>query len=162
MSNKKVLFYVIAAVLISVLVLFVKIFTENQFKRNLKESPDTADFGTIEVVEEETTIVHEDDYVPTPDDVMGEYTIYTYFTNLSLVYDYLTLEATANIADAAAEYLNNNGYGHIHELTIIPETIIPEMGYPMFKCEMEDVSDKILEIRYDLMEQEFEFQLLNK
>lgn len=156
--------YTILCIVFCILVMILFVFIKSR-ARDTHEAEqtveETATLGDIEITEsitEEPT----DEYIATPDDELVYNDYYVGFTNLSLVYDYLTLEATAHISDEAAKYLNDHGFSHIHELTVIEDSIIRDKAYPKFECQMKGVDDKVLEIRYDLSKMEFEFQLLTK
>lgn len=151
---------VVFCILVMILFIFIKSRTKDLEEINQTVEEETS-LGTIELTERPSE-VPTDEYIATPDDELEYNTYYVGFTNLSLVYDYLTLEATAQISDAAAKYLNDHGYGDIHELTVIEDSIIQDKAYPKFECQMTGVDDKVLEIRYDLAKMEFEFQLLVK
>lgn len=122
---------------------------------------DTDELGTLTISETEEPIIEdEDDYIGQPGDDIIYKEYYVGFTNLELVYEYLTIDATSRISDEAAEYLNDHGYGECHSLTIIESSIIKDKAYPKFNCTLEGIEDKILEIRYNLEKGEYEFQFI--
>ena len=84
------------------------------------------------------------------------------YQNLELVYDLFTLQALADITDETYKYLNMHGYSETQKLTIIEESIIYEKSYPYFEAEAENLENKILEVRYHLDTQTFEFNIREK
>lgn len=81
-----------------------------------------------------------------------------YITNYELLYDFLPVSAAGSVSIYAAGFLNEHGYGGYHELTILKNTISPDVSYPRFLCSVDD-TDKFLEIRYRTDTEEFSFNL---
>lgn len=145
---------VIACVGVMVLVLNINI------KRGNEDNSSIGNFNAPET-DVEVDSFPGDDYVATEDDEIEYKDYYVTFTNLNVVYEYLTLEATSNICDDTAAYLNEHGYGHVHSLTILEHTVVKEKAYPMFVCSLEGISDKQLEIRYSLEDMQFEYKFIS-
>lgn len=131
----------------------------NLSKFNLENVPKEAD---VDVIDEYYNSLSEEDQVLFEEVMNDGQSVKSrvFITNLNLITDILTLQALSDISGAAGEYLNSHGYSGYHELTIIQDTIIADKYYPKFTCEIKDIPDKKLEIRYNLEKYEFEFQLL--
>lgn len=102
-----------------------------------------------------------DDYEGDADYDLAVKDYYVGFTNLYVVYDLLTLEAISNLPDDVAEFLNAHGYGYIHTLAVIEDSIVFDKAYPYFICSMEGIDNSFVEIRYDISKNKFEFSIVN-
>lgn len=121
--------------------------------------PDNNELGNFTYTEVE---ISTDEYTPDIYDYVETKNNYVTFTNAELIYDLLTLEALSHICEDTAEFLNRHGYSQIHNLTIDESTIVDDRAYPLFYCHMDDEKDKVIEIRYNLENEKFEYQIVKK
>lgn len=84
------------------------------------------------------------------------------FSNPEILYDMLTLEALSHIYDDVGTYLNQHGYADCRTLTIIKSSVINDKSYPRFVCTIDELTDKYLEIRYNLKNETFELQIVTE
>lgn len=164
--EKKNIVILIGAVIICIVAIIIvnrdSIFTKQTSDTEMSSvEGNMGDFEAEEQTEEE-----EEELMDIPFTMDEEYDYiaqeYIYITNLDLVYDLLTIQALQDIESETYDFLNAHGYGESHELTIIEDSIIWEKSYPCFEAKIEGIEGKVIEIRYDLRNQEFEFQFLEK
>lgn len=121
--------------------------------------PDNNELGKFTYTDVE---ISTDEYIPDIYDNVETESNFVTFTNAELIYDLLTLEALSHICEDTADFLNKHGYSQIHNLTIDESTIVNDRAYPLFYCHMEDQKDKVLEIRYNIESEIFEYQIVEK
>ena len=127
-------------------------------RKDSKRKEKSSELGEITIEEQEVS--NEDNYEGDADYEIDVKEYYVGFTNLNLVYDVLTLDAISALPDDAALFLNQHGYGDVHSLTIIEESIVLDPSYPYFVCTLDGISGAELEVRYDLSKATYEFAII--
>jgi len=152
--NKKSLYLImaLATIFVTIIIIISIIFIKN---KNI-QSANELEMGEIKIEFTEPTSYEELD-----EDFEGyEVVQYAMIENIEVVYDYIPIRAVYDINVATTTYLNEHGYANVKRLHIIEDSILGGKEYPCFKLNMEGVDNKLLEIRYDVVNACFEFAIL--
>lgn len=156
--NKKTFYFTLTMALL-VFIALLSFFSLSN-RKNEKDNKISDELGSITVEPKLENAT--DDYEGDADYNLEVKDYYVGFTNLYVVYDLLTLEAISNLPDDVAEFLNTHGYGDIHTLTVIEDSIVFDKAYPYFICSMEGIDNYFVEVRFDVSKGAFELAIISE
>lgn len=132
-----------------------------------QSKPNAADTNTKEDQSQIGTITqgYQDEELPETSEEMDDASTTElsdiHIIGYDLIADLLTISALDQLYTDTRKYLDFHGYADVLNIEIIEDSIVSDRSYPYFECSMENTST-ILEVRYDIVNREYEFNLLTR